>query len=50
MKRLSQHQPTGLSAVMEVFCMGTVHFGSHQPHVAIEQLKCVTEELNLIVI
>lgn len=44
MKGVSQHRST------EMFHIGTVQSGSHQPYVAMEQVKFMTEELNLILL
>lgn len=41
-KGLSEHGPTGLSAGMETLYIGAVQCA----HVGIEELKCITEELN----
>jgi len=38
--KLYQNYPIELSAKMEMLFVCTVYYGSHQPHVAIELLKC----------
>lgn len=33
-------RPRELPAVMDIVCIGAVQYGSHQPYVVMEHLKC----------